>query len=258
MKPALLVILSILLPAAAGASTVIYQHNFGGSPEDSLDGIALNTSTTTLGGTAGATWTSHEYFRADGSHTTVTNTTTNQHSAYVPFAPVSGYLYTISLTINTGGDLSNRWLALSLTSGSPDTESSSFATGAGTDYAAIARRNPSGGNQVLRRTGANGDGNFDIAGSPAGDVAILLDTTNPDQWTFRWVVDGVTSDSYDFGATENIDYIRISSDGGPFTGSIGNFAVAAVPEPGLTALSSLGACLFTFRRTRRKTPRGGL
>lgn len=262
---ALLALATLGFSSSASTAAVIYQHNFGGSPENTLNGVALDTSSSAFGGTAGATWlTNPSRYFADGTLTS----TTNSASAYVPFSPVNGYQYTISLGIDITSEQSTNWIALSLLNGTPNEDGGGNFTTVTTTYATIGRRHSTvsgnNGTDLLRWEGPGTGGGHHIDEPITGtwNVSILLDTTNPDNWTFRWLMQGDNnvehlSDPYNLGTT-SLSHIMISNNAN-VSGTLSDFSVTAVPEPGLTLLSSLGACLLTLRRTRRKTPcRGGL
>lgn len=242
------------LPTASAA--VIYQHNFSGSPGNTLNGVALDTANGTLGGTAGATWLANadRYF-ADG---TITSTASSA-STYVPFVPVSGYEYTITLNVDITSASSTNWVALSLFNGTPNT-GGAFNT-VSTTYASIGRRHStasdSSGTDLLRWQGpSNGGTNLHINEPQTGiwNISILLNTTNPANWTFQWLMQGDNNTehltgSYNLGTT-TISHIMISNTVN-VSADLSGFSVTAIPEPGLTLLSSLGTGLLAFRRARR-------
>ncbi|RYD30905.1 MAG: hypothetical protein EOP87_15780 [Verrucomicrobiaceae bacterium] len=259
----LLPLLSIgaLLALPSASAAVIYQHDFGGSSENSLNTVALGTANSTLGGSAGATWlaTSGRYL-ADG-----TITAGGAASAYVPFSPVSGYQYTITLSVDITSASSTNWIVLSLLNGTPNT-AASFNTvnsldAVSTTHATIGRRystvSGSNGTDLLRWQGPGTGGTTTHLNEPqtgVWDISILLNTTDPANWTYQWLMEAGTdvehlSASYDLG-TNSISHIMVSNNAN-VSGTLSGFSVAAIPEPGLTLLSSLGTGLLTLRRTRR-------
>lgn len=239
----------------AMAATLIYQDDFSGSGTTNLSGLAPDTATGLLGGSAGATWLASSIFKADG---TSSITTASAGSAYLPFSPVSGYVYTISIDIGVPTFTADHWAGISLVNGTPNT-GVAFHSLTET-YATIGRRNPAyTSNDLLRWQGPkNGGTNLHISESAAGAwrLSIILDTQNASDWKFQWLMQadgGVEhlSGVYDLG-TESINHIMIShSNISSFT--YDNFSVTAVPEVGSSALTAAGACLFSFRRARRRS-----
>jgi hypothetical protein len=257
--------LSALLAVPNASAAVIYQHTFDGKSADTLNGVALDTANGAMGGSAGAGWTAHSlrYF-SDGAITS----TANGASAYVPFVPVSGNHYTITLSVDITSAPSTNWVALSLFNGTPNTGLSfhNVDTGsAGTTYATIGRRNSTAsdtsGTDLLRWQGPRNNGiNSHIDEPKLGvwDISILLDTTNPANWTFQWLMEGGDdtrhlSESYSLPTT-TFSHIMISNNAG-VSAKLHEFSVDVVPEPSIALISTLGTCLLGLRRSRSLAPR---
>jgi hypothetical protein len=259
LPPVLALIFCALLAHPSASATVIYQHNFSGSSETPLNGLALDTANGEMGGTANATWQSHpSRYYSDG-----TITSTNfPASAYVPFVPVSGYQYTITASVDITSSSSTNWIALSLFQGTPETgaafnktNDSNFNT-----YASIGRRystaTGSTGTDLLRWQGpSNGGVNFHVDEPLTGvwNISILLDTSDPTNWTFKWYMQGDNNtqhltQSYNLGTT-SISHVMISNTVN-VSADLSGFSITAVPEPSLGLLSSL-AGILALRRTRR-------
>ena len=239
----------------AMAATLIYQDDFSGSGSTNLNGLAPDTATGLLGGSAGATWLANPIFKADGTSSLAT---ASAGSAYLPFSPVSGYVYTISIDIGVTGYDTDHWAAISLVNGTPSTGQAFHGLSNANSYATIGRRDSGySGNNLLRWQGPkNGGTNSHVVNRTAGvwTLSIILDTQNATDWKFQWLMQGgagveVLSPTYDLG-TESINYLMIShSNISSFT--YDNFSVTAVPEVASSVLAAAGACLFSFRRTRR-------
>jgi hypothetical protein len=241
------------LAVSTASGAIIYQHNFDGG-SGTLNGVPLHTADGSLGGSAGAKWLAHESrYYADGSITS----TVNSASAYVPFSPVSGYDYTITLSVAITSGNSPGWVALSLFDGTPIT-TGAFNT-VSTTRASIGRRNntSSGGTDLLRWEGPSNGGDQQHLHEPVmgiWNLSILLNTTDSANWTFRWLMQGDgnvehTSGIYNLG-TQTLSHIMISNNGN-VSAELSGFSVTAVPEPSLTLLSAFGGFLVIRRHRRR-------
>lgn len=268
---------ALTLPALQAA--VIYEHSFSGTGGTNLGGIALDTRSGIAGGSASATWTSNTSIKADGSILSPSGQTSM--SAYVPFSPVSGYLYTISVdttatatTVNPTTSLA--YTGLALYNGAQNING---AVGGQPVIAPITRSpdntpnsldNPSGPFQILRRWHRNSPGTADTGltqnhlgalGSNAGTwrLSIQLDTTNASNWMYRWLVEDVgTSTPLSEGTwtsvgslgSNPINSIQIHSHGPMASSTFDNFLVTAVPEPGSALLCVLAIGVAGLRRKR--------
>ena len=248
------IIASILTIASAHGATLIYEHNFLGIGSAPLDGAEVETSSGTLGGTAGATWTAGTLWEADG---TTTKTASSQHSAYVPFSPQDGYIYRISATVSIDSiGTGDYWVAMSLLDGAPET-STAFHN-LNTTYATIGRRASGyGGNNLLRWPGpkTSGGAHLNNTTPDAWRLSIVLDTTVSGSWSYRLMMEGgtdteVISNSYSL-PSNSIDYIMFSNFQ-DVSASVDNFVVTAeIPEPTLPAMASLLlAAMLPLRRSR--------
>lgn len=237
----------------AMAATLIYQDDFSGSGATELNGLAPDTATGLLGGSAGAVWQANTIFKANGTSLT---TAAGAGSAYLPFAPVSGYVYTISIDIGVTSYTADHWAAISLVNGTPNTGAAFHSIT--NSYATIGRRDSDyAGTNLLRWQGPkNGGTNSHITQDTDGvwKLSIILDTQNSTDWKFRLMMQGeggveVLSPVYDLG-TESISHLMIShSNISSFT--YDNFSVTAVPEVASSMLGAAGVCLLSFRRARR-------
>ncbi len=243
--------------------TVIYRHDFGGAAGTNLNTQALDERSATVGGSATAAWTAATGFKANGS---LVSPVANQGmAAFVPFTPVNGHLYTISidttaLPIATNATTTLTYVGISLHNGTPNTAS---AVGGQPVIATIARSpdntpNAAGSTgpfQILRRWHRTSAGTADTSltqehlgtlGSNAGTwrLSIQLDTANPNNWKYRWLVEDVATSTLlsvshpDNGAwasvgalgTRPISSIQVFNHGPLASGAFGNFRVTAAPK----------------------------
>ncbi|WAC21825.1 hypothetical protein OVA24_10555 [Luteolibacter sp. SL250] len=260
LLPTLSLCAFLALPTASAA--VIYQHSFGGSSANTLNGVSLDTASGLHGGSAGTTWlASDTRFLADGS---TTNAATSA-AAYVPFSPVNGFIYTISLDVTATAMTSNTArFTMSLLdfggTGSPSLGADFQATANHTTYGTIGLRtsdfNDSGNKyNFLTWTGAGTGGASHLNHTTPGtwNLSIILDTTVTNAWTLALIG---TSDSGQIlsrtgtiPSTASIDHIMLTNYQRIEVG-MESFSVTAIPEPGLTLLSSIGGLLL-FRRARQ-------
>ncbi|WAC19717.1 hypothetical protein OVA24_21085 [Luteolibacter sp. SL250] len=262
---ALRILSMALLTGAAPlhAETVIYRHDFGGSSTRNLAGTAVETSSEQLGGTSGAEWTGSAVFRADGSFTLGGG----DSSANVPFRPVDGYLYTISVettaaAVATNPTTSLSYVGVALYNGET-APSNSLAVGSQRVIAPITRSpdntpnasSAAGPFNILRRwhrdtphtTGTSLTQNhLASVGTNAGTwrLSIQLDTSTPGNWKYRWLVEDVAtstvlSRSHADGATwpsvgsltaYPINRILLCKVGPFSSGAFDNFLVSATPK----------------------------
>ncbi len=263
----------ILLPSLAlcaffgvqsASAVVIYQHNFGGSASNTLNGVTLDTTYGALGGTTGATWlTSAARFRADGTTTSAGGTS----AAYIPFSPVSGYIYNISVTVDAtliehnDARFSMSLLAYSGT-GSPGTGIGFTNTGDYVTYATIGSRpvsysNPPNSYNFLTWTGARAGGGSHVNYSYAGPwtLSIVLNTTIADAWTFQ-LVGSNSVETFPLSPTGTIpngtglNYIMFNNHT-QIAVTMSDFSVTAIPEASTVATLSLFALFSTGLRRRR-------
>jgi hypothetical protein len=267
VKARLLSLSFALLALPSASAAVIYQHSFGGSSGSTLHNVALDTASGLHGGSAGATWlASDTRFRADGSTTNAAISS----AAYVPFSPVNGYIYTISLDVGATAITSNTArFTMSLLdfsgTGSPGIGADFQATANHTTYGTIGLRtsnftDSTNSYNFLTWTGAGTGGASHLNHTTPGtwNLSIILNTTVDNDWTLQLIG---TSDSGQIlsrtgtiPSSASIDHIMLTNYQRIEVG-MENFSVTAVPEPGVTLLSSLGACFVAFRRSRRSSPR---
>lgn len=244
--------LGLVISFATAPAATIYSETFSdgsvGTPS-LLDGSTPDVTT------GGATW-SASLWEENGSTARITSAVDfgTDDSAFLPFTPGAGNVYTLSATATVPVGGSGSWVALgfadtNITSGQPfwangtapwmlyrqSSEVTSFAESLGT-----APNNDLGV-----------DTNNVIAGNYAtsADLTIVLDTTGT-AWTAEWLVDGSPVRSETYGTNPSINFVGFARENGE-SSDIDNFTLTVIPEPSSVALLGLGG-LALLRRRRRK------
>lgn len=244
------------------ASTVLYSDDFSGLSTDVLTGT---TPDTTIGAN---TWTARDTtntsFRADGSIAGTSGTTAqNTGSAFLPFSPTVGYIYTMDVRLSQPtGTVAAEWASIG------------FSDGLTVDLTHNATGTPGGAPWMLWRNGAVHTDTDDIEAYPGRDafpsggiglgdftgtrtLTIKLDTTGS-AWKAEWLVDGSLLHAYTYEAAANAFQ---NFDGNPaitqvaiarsrFTQPVfDSFSLTqAVPEPRAALLGGLGMLALLRRR----------
>ncbi|MCW5549665.1 MAG: hypothetical protein KIT44_11945 [Opitutaceae bacterium] len=230
--------------AGATAQTTLYFDDFSGSGLADLHGTAPDIrpgSETWQAGTGAAAW------KADGSASEEGN-----QNAFLPFTPVAGHRYTLSVTANPQS-AADAWFALG------------FSTTAAVDgFYAITldagpwlllrgvRPNLSDGIQTF--FGPNtAQGQSHGADSGFLYLSVVLDTTAAD-WEVTWRAgDTILRQQAYVGGNPDINYVALGKYGN-LSVSISDFSLtqsAAVPEPANVALVIgllAGATILVARR----------
>ena len=190
----LVVLAFAIAPAASGK--VIYYDNFDGAESADLDGTVPDVTTDD------ATWVAGANFDADG---TVTYDNSGMgDSAYLPFVPEEGFVYTLAASISTrvssfrGSSGTNDWIALGFTQ-SNENPDSRFYDDNGTRnpiYWAMTRTNEATQNDQTF-VGPGTGGYMNSSTISADNITIVLDTT-VSTWTISWYYNGL------FQRTENV------------------------------------------------------
>jgi hypothetical protein len=271
----LLAALSLMMICnSAPCQTIIYQHDFNGSDSEPLYGLSPDIDNSGLG----ATWVTRtdtglpggvgrEWY-ADGHIDTTLELNING-AASLPFEPVAGKKYTLSVRINdvftVGGD-SFSWLGMGYASG--------HGTGAGGCAEFFCDSFPdqvTGQPWMMHRADTSvhanitalGPGVSGLAGWPtqfvAGgdpvDLRIVLDTTTT-LWSAEWLAKAPTDAAYTSIRTDAYatnPTIRSVALGGNFNvgGRVDNFSLTVVPEPGSLLLAGTGLLAMALGTRRR-------
>ena len=253
----------LALAGSAQASLItIYSDTLTGT--GALDGVAVATSSGTAGGTLDATWTAGAWTKtADGAVKHIPNDADGQ-SAWLPFTPQTGYIYTLTANLNTTTD---NWTTLGF---SPYATRAGSFWGTSIDWVLATnggdRRfnaGPGFGNQMT--WGGTG-------GGAPGTVNIVLDTTTTQWTTYATLTNaanpsGVTSSVFTYTTNPtDISYVGFGAFVGSATHTAANFSLtgeATSPKTATTTtlVSSVNPSAtgdaVTFTATVTPTPTGG-
>ena len=229
-------ITGIAIGSAQAQLVIQYSDNFSGDAEDNLHGTTPDTTT------GGATWSAHENWKADGS---IADATEGEHNAYLPFSPETGWIYTLTVTLDKP---TKEFAAFGFTEGNAGVTSSGSFFGAGNNA------NPwffyrSSGEINARAFPATG-GSDDIGGyTGTQTLSIVLDTTET-LWSVAWF-DGVDSDpvhTWDYTENPTINWVGMGRQRGAGA-NLSSFELSVIPEPSTSALIGVVALgLVAFRR----------
>ncbi|RYZ13833.1 MAG: PEP-CTERM sorting domain-containing protein [Myxococcaceae bacterium] len=257
------ILLSIFLLPQAGAVTIISDSFDSGiavnasvngrTPDVSLTGSKWVTNTTLISGDGGGA--------LKVSYADTRNIALDLGANYFVNNPG---VHELSLTITTpSSESSASWIGFGFTQGQGNSVSPASASVAGQPWA-VYRQN--GGIDVFagpQNTNAltNGVGQ-PVATASKGTphmFTLRLDTSAA-EWTLQFLLDGnlmdlgtTGSQTHTFTTQPTIQYLMVSMGGGAAsgTGSVDDFSLISVPEPGVTFLAGLSALtLFLRRRVR--------
>lgn len=231
--PCVLAALGLVLAGQASASILLYSDDFSGSATDPLHGT---TPTTTIGTN---TWNAATGWRADGTNP---SSNTGGQSAFLPFSPSAGFVYTLTATLDqpTG----NTWAALGFVDQGIATDAFNAATNNPAPWM-LYRTN--GNVDALSGPGTTGVRSFDIPYTGPQTFTIELDTTGP-QWTVEWFVgaDSIFQATYATNPTINFVGIgRVNS-----SANFSSFTLTMTPEPSTALLGAMGMLTLLLRRRR--------
>lgn len=223
-------------------AVTIISETFDGDSSTNLNG--------TITEVGGQTWTANTLWKADGS-----KPATGTGSAWVPFTPAPGNVYTLSLTVNPDISTSDDWFALGFAS-SNDTTVAFHPTPNNTIAWILNRENDASTSTIQTFLGptTGGAASHDLIPNIVGpiDLDIVLDT-NPANWTVEWFAnDMLLRGPVAFASNPNIQFVGF---GGltNATGTVDNFVLAddtVVPEPASLAVWSilgLAGCGYLWR-----------
>jgi len=211
-----------LLVALCGvaAAEKIYVDDFSGSGSGLLNGTAPDTrpgSETWIARTDAPAWYD------DG-----TKTVNASSSAWLPFTPTAGNLYTLSLDVNPDISGSDDWFALGFSASNVTTND--FHPGPNNAVGWMLNRENDASGSVVQTfrgpstgTGASHDFNPDKVGPV--NLQVVLDT-QPAQWTVRWAVDGGVIRSDTFPSIPVINYVGFGAYASA-TGVVDNFSLSS-------------------------------
>lgn len=196
---ACLVCAALALPAGLAHGETLYRDDFSG-PAGPLAG----TTPASRGGVGTAAWISSPNLVLSGSGSVVSTSRSSDFGAFLPFTPVSGHVYTFTLTLgadNTGGGNDN-FAEFGFAKNAFNT--GQFDNPAVTGYAWWLQRNVAG----------LGGNNYAFGGPLSTNLlftdylktpttrAIILDTTQS-RWTASFVRGGTTEASFTYAIGQN-------------------------------------------------------
>lgn len=233
------------------AETLLFSHNFGGSSEASLDGVALDVGGQNWFAGGVDSTDSVASFNADGS-------VTGQGSMWVNFTPQAGFSYTLSADITA---TNNQWIALGFAqnpgAGSGAGESRHTGDANGIAWALHRFENNNPDQQFFVGPSTTGGAINNNVVSQTMSMVITLDAIDSDNVLASLSLNGAVQanvDELNIGslAALGIQGLGFSSASGTVSGSIDNFSLTAIPEPSTYALmfgvAVLGIALCRRRR----------
>ncbi|HUB25604.1 MAG TPA: PEP-CTERM sorting domain-containing protein [Tepidisphaeraceae bacterium] len=268
----------------------IYSDSFDGNEAGSLGsgpigGQNLDVANGIDGGTAGATWNaatttvtpitttgSDAVWQYNASNTGAniqgvlgardTNLISN---ALLPFTPQPGLIYDLEATYNVpAAGTDNHWIGLAFMQGNGHSASgSSSALSNDNPYGLVIVRDgdassTTGYVDIFEAAGTGSDNNFNpsataLTGGSVG-TTVTVDTilnTQGSSDTMSWYLNGnlVNSTPVTIAAASATEYVAFGDDTAP-QGTVSNFSLTVIPEPGMIGLLSLGGVLFMRRRQR--------
>jgi hypothetical protein len=241
--------LAVMLETSSPASgQVIYQDDFSGS--GSLNGAAPDVRP------GAETWDATDW-RADG---TITAPATNLGSnAFLPFTPVAGKVYSLSLEVNpTTSTDPTTWFGLGFASvSSPPGNYFGFYNAGPWMILRVQRdgfdtipnnADDAGDLETFPGPVTTGFQDHDAAHGVAA-FEIVLDTTGA-QWQTQWLVNNslIRSDTYAVNPTINyVGFGRYQDT----QGYVDNFSLTVIPEPTSLGLSAVALALLAATRRQR-------
>jgi len=260
-----LIALLVVVANTAAYGGIIYQDNFDGSSSTNLNGLPPDIDNN--GGTNN--WQAYSGYKANG---TMPATSVNQ-GAWLPFAPVAGNVYTLSVSMtNVGPDgTSASWYALGFAKALPvtlETGNNRFVESPtlGRAWMIFRANNPGANtNQYFLGNDASGTASSGAwtTGSPLNeggdmDMKIVLDTT-PATWTATFFAKRPADASYTQVSTgamplllQDIQAVGIARTTSTLSGNVKFFELSVVPEPASAVLAIVGLVFVGGALNRRR------
>ncbi len=190
------------------AADTLYYDDFDGPAGVDLDGTTPDTTT------GGNVWVAGADFNSDGN--IVWDGNDFGDSAYLPFTPVSGYIYTLSATIDvySGPNVpDNNWVAVGFTPSNSSPESRFYNdNGSRNPVYWATTRTDSGTLNDQTFTGAGATGGADTDTISEDSIDIVLDTTLS-TWVVQWYYNNNLKRTVNVSEAleSNFQYIAVST-----------------------------------------------
>jgi hypothetical protein len=251
-----ILVLGVVGPAQATTIT-IYQDDFGRT--GALNGTAPDTRVGLYGGQAGATWTAADAFATDGSQANLSVVAGGDASAWLPFTPQSGYVYTLTAYVRDTSSTEswNHWSFLAFSKGA--NTATSYQNGLDPFVAAYRQSDTLTGFKDSTFATQKDIGHY----SATVPITVVLDTTSTD-WTYTMSANGASpmTGTYTGGISGIVAVgVGIRANGtttGDGTGLVDSFKLTVsgdirVPEPStayMCVTGRMGLLCYAWRRRR--------
>jgi hypothetical protein len=243
-------LLLVGLPGAPPAeAAIIYSDHFDGLLTDALNGKVPNFRN----GYPTATWLAPDAgWKANGSRVSIT---VNPATAVLPFVPETGKIYELSASLNPTTSLGGDWIGIGFFNRSAGNDLDDTNVG----YAWMLKRGDTGSPAFDIYT-VPGPGVTGIASrGPLGGVTatptelkIILDTQATD-WKASFFVNGtlIAAANYTYTGSSPLPITHVGLTSlGRVNGTVDDFLLTIVPEPGSIALTFTACFAFIVARRR--------
>jgi hypothetical protein len=244
------VAMAALFCATQASATIIYQDGFNDSAGQ-LHGTTPDTTLGQYGGTSGATWTSrtgNPCWSYNSSYPGEAVHGSWSTSAYLPFAPQTGHVYTLSADLNMYGTGSGEAALGYMTVNSIESLASTLPYG-------VWRYSFS---DLHAKSSVTQDwSTVDHGAQTAGyhTFTTILDTkTNPTNWSVEWKLDGTSVRTYSLGNAPGIIAVGMSAASNVAVHADNFTLTTNVPEPSscatLLVAGLIGLLAYAWRKRK--------
>ena len=190
------------------ASDVLFHETFAGVEGDPGAPLHGTTPDIALGD---ATWAAAEWL-ADGTIETNTSSAAD-HSAFLPFVPLPGNIYTLSATMTqpTGG-LNSGWVAIGFTGG--QTTTGEFWANDAAPWMLWRPSDATSANEVASFLGPQTAGMASLGTATNTATLRLVLNTQDEAWTAEWFINNASARLETHAANPTITHIGFSRENG--------------------------------------------